>query len=85
VKIDKLSNGKNPYGLNGAIGAMIDFFYQHNYFKKEYNLEEIFKAYFAYTGNAIAKLKTFLSEFRHENSYIKHFEKLKQLKVSKLK
>jgi hypothetical protein len=84
-KIDKLPNGKNPYGLNGAIAAMIDFFYQHNYFKKEYTLEEIFKAYSAYSGNSIAKLKTFLSEFRQDNSYIKHFEKLKQLKISKLK
>ncbi|HEX8356875.1 MAG TPA: hypothetical protein VF610_05680 [Segetibacter sp.] len=50
-KIDKLPNGKNPYGLNGAI----------------------------------AKLKTCLSEFRADNSYIKHFQKLKQLKINKLK
>ncbi len=84
-KVHKLPNGKNPYGLNGAIAAMIDFFFQHNYFKKEYNLEEIFKAYTGYTGNSIAKLKPFLSEFRQDNSYIKHFEKLKQLKISKLK
>ncbi len=80
-KVDKLPNGKNPYGLNGAIAAMIDFFYQHNYFKKENDLEDIFKAYTAYTGNSIAKLKPFLSEFRQDNSYIKHFEKLKQLKL----
>lgn len=83
--IAKLPNGKNPYGLNGAIAAMIDFFYQHNYFKKEYNLEEIFKAYSAFTNNSIAKLRTFLSDFRKDKSYIKHFNKLKQLKINKLK
>jgi len=84
-KVNKLPNGKNPYGLNGAITAMIDFFYQHNYFKKDYSLEEIFKAYSTYTGNSIAKLKTFLSEFRQDNSYLKHFNKLKQLKINKMK
>jgi hypothetical protein len=84
-RIDKLPNGKNPYGLNGAIAAMIDFFYQYDYFKKEYTLEEIFTTYFSYTGNSIAKLKTFLSEFRQDNSYVKHFEKLKKLKINKLK
>jgi hypothetical protein len=85
TKIDKLPNGKNPYGLNGAIAAMIDFFYQYDYFKKEHKLEEIFKSYFFYTGNSIPKLKTFLSEFRQDNSYVKHFEKLKKLKINKLK
>lgn len=84
-KVDKYSNGKNAYGLNGAIAAMIDFFWQHNYFRKGYNLEEVFKAYSAYTGNSIAKLKTFLSDFRNDNSYIKHFNKLKDLKINKLK
>jgi hypothetical protein len=84
-KVDKLPNGKNPYSLNGAIAAMVDFFYQNNYFKKEYSLEQIFKAYSTYTGNSIAKLRSFLSEFRQDNSYIKHFEKLKQLKINKLK
>jgi hypothetical protein len=84
-KIDKLSNGKNPYGLNGAIAAMIDFFYQHNYFKKDYTLEQVFNAYSAYTGNSIAKFKTFFSEFRQDNNYRKHFEKLKSLKINKLK
>ncbi len=83
--IAKLPNRKNPYGLNGAIAAMIDFFYQHNYFKKGYSIEEIFKAYSAFTNNYIAKLRTFLSDFRKDNSYIKHFEKLKQLKINKLK
>jgi hypothetical protein len=84
-KVDKLPNGKNPYGLNGAIAAMIDLFCQYNYFRQEYNLEEIFKAYTIYTGNSIAKLRSFLSEFRQDNSYIKHFDKLKRLKISKLK
>jgi hypothetical protein len=85
TKVDKLPNGKNPYGLNGAIAAMIDFFYQHNYFKREYSLEQIFNTYSTYTGNSIAKLRTFLSEFRDDNSYIKHFDKLKRLKINKLK
>jgi hypothetical protein len=85
TRVDKLPNGKNPYGLNGTIAAMIDFFYQYDYFKKEHNLEEIFKSYFSYTGNSIAKLKTFLSEFRQDNSYVKRFEKLKKLKINKLK
>ena len=84
-RIEKLPNGKNPYGLNGAIAAMIDLFYQLNYFKKEYQLEDIFKAYSAFTGNHIAKLKNFISEFRQDNSYLKHFDKLKQLKINKLK
>lgn len=84
-KIPKLSNGKNRYGLNGAIGAMIDFFYQHNYFKKEYLLEDIFKAYAAYSGNSIAKLKTFLSQFREDKTYMKYFSRLNELKIKKLK
>ncbi|MGI8637351.1 MAG: hypothetical protein ACR2KZ_18305 [Segetibacter sp.] len=84
-KVDKLPNGKNPYGLNGAIAAMIDFLYQYIYFKKEYSLEEIFKAYTSYTGNSIAKLKIFLAEFRQDNSYLKHFQKLKKLKINKMK
>ncbi len=83
--VAKLSNRKNPYGLNGAIAAMIDFFWQHNYFKEGYSIEEIFKAYSAFTNNSIAKLRTFLSDFRKDKSYIKHFEKLKQLKINKLK
>ncbi len=83
-RIPRLENGKNPYGLNGCIAAMIEFFYQHNYFKKDYNLEEIFKAYLRYSGNTIGKLKTFISVFRHDNSFIKHSEKLRKLKISKL-
>ena len=84
-KIPKLPNGKNPYGLNGTIAAMIDFFYQHNYFKKEYLLEHIFKAYSAYSGNHIAKLKSFLSEFREDKTYLKYYSKLGELKLKKLK
>jgi hypothetical protein len=80
----RLPNGKNPYGLNGTMGAMIDFFYQHRYFKKEYDLEDIFKAYLRYSGNTIGKLHTFLSEFREDKSYLKHFAKLKALKINKL-
>ena len=82
--VPRLDNGKNPYGLNGCMAAMIDHFYQFHYFKKEYDLEQIFKAYLQYSGNNIGKLKTFISEFRHDNSFIKHTEKLKALKIKKL-
>ncbi len=80
----RLDNGKNPYGLNGCMAAMIDHFYQLNYFKNEYTLEQIFKAYLQYSGNTIGKLKTFLSEFRNDKSFIKHSDKLKRLKVDKM-
>lgn len=66
------------------MGAMIDFFYQLNYFKKEYNLEEILKAYLQYSGNSIGKLKTFMSEFRQDKSFMKYTDKLKALKIEKL-
>lgn len=82
--VPRLENGKNPYGLNGCMAAMIDCFYQLLYFKKEYTLEQIFKAYLQYSGNSIGKLKIFLSEFRNDNSFIKHTEKLKELKIKKL-
>ncbi|MEP7110542.1 MAG: hypothetical protein ABI760_21290 [Ferruginibacter sp.] len=82
--VSRLPNGKNPYGLNGCIAAAIDFFYQLGYFKNEYNLEQIFKAYSSYTGNTIGKLKVFISEFRYDNSYIKHTAKLKKLKIDNL-
>lgn len=82
--VPRLDNRKNPYGLNGCMAAMIDHFYQLNYFKKEYTLEQIFKAYLQYSGNSIGKLKTFLSEFRNDNSFINHVEKLKALKIKKL-
>lgn len=79
----RFPNGKNQYGLNGCIAAAIDFFYQLGYFKNDYNLLQIFKAYSSHTGNTIGKLKVFISEFRHDNSYIKHTAKLKALKIHK--
>jgi hypothetical protein len=82
--VPRLDNGKNPYGLNGSMGGMIEFFYQLNYFKKEYSFEEILKAYLQYSGNSIGKLKTFLSEFRQDKSFIKYTDKLKALKVERL-
>jgi hypothetical protein len=39
--VAQLANGKNPYGFNGTAAAMIDCFYQHQYFKKECSLEQI--------------------------------------------
>ena len=81
--VERYPNGKNQYGLNGNIAAAIDFFYQLGYFKNEYSLEQIFKSYSCQTGNTIGKLKVFISEFRHDNSYIKHTAKLKALKINK--
>ena len=82
--VPKLSNGKNPYGLNSAIGAVIDYFYQLGYFKKTYSMENILKAYSSYSGNNIGKLKVFLSEFRQDKNYQKNILKLKMLKINKL-
>lgn len=82
--VPKLTNGKNPYGLNGSMAAMIDFFYQHNYFKKGCTPEQIFRAYFAYSGNEPGKRSTFFSEFRDDNNFIKYSDKLKALKIQKL-
>ena len=84
-KVDKSADGKNAHGLNGAIAAMIDFFWKQNYFKEGYNMEEIFKAYFIYSSNYIAKFRTVLSHFREDNYYIEYFNKLKQLKINKMK
>ena len=83
--IIKLDNGKNPYGLNSCIGAVIDYFYQLGYFKKAYELETIFMAYCSYSGNQIGKMKIFLSEFRQDKRYQKNTSKLKLLKINKLR
>ncbi|MCW3092191.1 MAG: hypothetical protein JWP81_3260 [Ferruginibacter sp.] len=82
-QVKRFPNGKNQYGLNGSIAAAIDFFYQLGYYKKDYNLEQIFKAYSLHTRNTIGKLKVFLSEFRQDNSYLKHIAKLKELKIDR--
>ncbi|MFB6455896.1 hypothetical protein ACE38W_11550 [Chitinophaga sp. Hz27] len=82
--IRKSKDNRNPYGFNGCVAAVIDYFYQLNYFDTAYSLEQIFHAYFEHTGNYIAKFSTFMSEFRQDNSYLKHVEMLKQLKINKL-
>jgi hypothetical protein len=82
--VQRLSVDKNPYGFNGCLAAMIDFFYQHRYFKNEFLLEQVFAAYFAFSGNSIGKFKVFLSEFRHDRSYKEHMAKLKTLKIKAL-
>lgn len=82
--VKRLANGKNPYGFNGCMAGMIDFFYQHGYFKNEYGLEQIFEAYLRFSGNSIGKFKTFLSEFRNDRHYRESFKQLKGLKISKL-
>lgn len=82
--VRKLGNGKNPYGLNGRMAAMLDFFYQLDYFREEYTLPEIFKAYLRFSGNSIGKLSTFLSEFRADKAFLRFSEKLKSLGIEKL-
>ncbi|HVU97329.1 MAG TPA: hypothetical protein VHE34_19000 [Puia sp.] len=82
--VKRLANGKNPYGFNGCVGGMIDFFYQQGYFKQEYNLEQVFEAYLRYSGNSIGKFKSYLSEFRNDRHYREFFRQLKGLKISKL-
>jgi hypothetical protein len=82
--VKRLANGKNPYGFNGYMAGMIDFFYQHGYFKNEYGLEQIFEAYLRFSGNTIGKFKTFLSEFRNDRHYREFFQQLKALKIRKL-
>ncbi|MDN3657074.1 hypothetical protein QWZ08_15600 [Ferruginibacter paludis] len=83
-RIAKLPNGKNPYGLNSTISAVIDHFYQLGYFKKEADLKTIFRSYSVYTGNSIGKFNIFISEFRNEERYKKNMAKLKALKINKL-
>lgn len=82
--VQRLSVDKNPYGFNGCLAAMIDFFYQHGYFKNEFLLDQVFVAYFAFSGNSVGKFKVFLSEFRQDRSYKKHMDKLKALKIKAL-
>ena len=84
LPVAQLENGKNPYGLNGCIAAVIDYYYQRNFFIKEYSLEQIFKAYAVFSGNSIGKLKPFLSTFRQDKNYVKYFSKLQTLKINKL-
>lgn len=85
LPVKKSKDNRNPHGFNGCLAAVIDFFYQRNYFVQTYPLEAIFEAYFQYTGNQIAKFNSFLSEFRQDNSFIKHIDMLNKLKINKLK
>lgn len=64
---------------------MIDNFFQQDYFKKEYSLEEILVFYLQYSGNKIGKLKSYISEFRPDNNFIKYSAQFKKLKICKLK
>ena len=82
--VQKVGNGKNPQGLNGQIAAMIDFFFQHNYFVSGVDERQIFTAYFQFSGNRIAKLGHYYAQFRADATYIRYFSKLKELKINKL-
>ena len=83
-QVPRLLNGKNPYGLNSTILSVIDHFFQLGYFNKNHSLENILKAYCAYSGNHIGKLKVYLSEFRQDKRYQKNIAQLKLLKINKL-
>jgi hypothetical protein len=83
-KVDRLPNGKNRYGLNGAMAAMVRFFYDRNYFNKEYEFVDVFTSYLHFTGNSVGKLPTFLENYQEDGHFQKYFDKLKDLKISKL-
>jgi hypothetical protein len=85
LPVKKSKDNRNPHGFNGCIAAMIDFFYQRNYFVQAYSLDQVFEAYFIYSGNSIAKFSSFLSEFRQDNSFVKYSDRLNKLKINKLK
>jgi len=82
-KVAHLPNGKNPYGLNGAMAAMVRVFYDLNYFKKEYEFIDVFKSYLDFTGNNIGK-SIFLEDYLEDRNFLKYSNKLKDLKISKL-
>lgn len=42
---------KNRYGLNGAMVAMVRFFYDRNYFNKEYEFVEVFESFLKFSHN----------------------------------
>jgi hypothetical protein len=75
---------KNPYGLNGAMAATIRYFLDRGYFNKEYSFAEVFKSYLAYSGNKVGKLPSFLENYQEDGHFRKYFDKLKELKISKL-
>ena len=82
--VERLPNGKNPYGFNGAMAAMIEHFRQLNYLDKECSFDKIFKAYLKYSGNNVGKLHTFLGNYRNDQNFRKYLSNLKDLKISKL-
>ena len=84
IQVPRLVNGKNPYGLNSTILAILDHFFQLGYFNRIYNLENILMAYFDFSGNHIKKLKICLSEFRQNKRYQKNMSHLISLKIKKL-
>jgi len=83
--IEKGDGGRNQYGLNPRIGAMVDYFSEKNFFLPQCSREQIFQAYMAYTGNKIGKFNIFLSEYRKTRMYKEFYGKLKTLSVNKLK
>ena len=82
--VQRLNNGKNPYGFNGAIAAMIYHFQQLGYIDKGHRFDDVFKAYLTYSQNGIGKLPTFLANYRQDNQYRKYLSNLKDLKINKL-
>lgn len=82
--VQHLPSGKNPYGFNGAMAAMLRFFYDRNYFKKEHGFVEVFNSYLQYSGNRIPKLRSFLASYQDDRHFQKYTSNLKDLKINKL-
>ena len=83
-KVARLRNGKNRYGLNGAMAAMVRFFYDRNYFNRDYEFVDVFTSYLLFSGNSIGKLQTFLENYQEDSHFQKYLENLKDLKINKL-
>ncbi|HVU93714.1 MAG TPA: hypothetical protein VHE34_00755 [Puia sp.] len=81
---ERIYKNKNPYGLNGAMAATIRYFFERGYFNKEYSFAEVFKSYLVYSGNKVGKLPSFLENYQEDGHFQKYFDKLKDLKISKL-
>jgi hypothetical protein len=82
--VQHLASGKNPYGFNGAMAAMLKFFYDRNYFIKEHGFVEVFNSYLQYSGNRIPKLRSFLASYQDDRHFQKYISNLKDLKINKL-
>lgn len=83
--VTRLANGSNPYGFNGAAGAMIELFYDKNYFKASFSKEDVFRAYLNYTGNKIGRFNSFYADFKDDNYFKRYFAKLNAIEIKEFK